>query len=56
MVRSVALLKWDSLILSALVAAFEAYGSALVGITPPEPLSCGAERGAATSNQIAQRG
>jgi hypothetical protein len=38
MVRYLISLKWDSFIRST-VAAFEAYGSALVGITPTEFLA-----------------
>lgn len=56
MVRPVVSPKWDSLILSAIVSAFEAYGSALVGITPSEPLMHGAERSAVPSSQVAQIG
>ena len=36
MVRYLISLKWDGFIRSTVVAAFEAYGSALVGITPLE--------------------
>jgi hypothetical protein len=36
MVRYLVSPKWDNFIRSAVVAAFEAYGSALVGITPLE--------------------
>ena len=36
MVRYLTSLKWDGFIRSTIVAAFEAYGSALVGITPSE--------------------
>jgi hypothetical protein len=56
MARSLVSSKLDSLILSTIVAAFEAYGSALVGITPPEPLSGGAEGAPATSTQAVRRG
>ena len=37
MVRYLISLKCDGFIRSTLIAAFEAYGSALVGITPLEP-------------------
>jgi hypothetical protein len=56
MARSLVSPKWDSLIWSTIVAAFEAYGSALVGITPLEPLSDGTERAPAPSTQAVQRG
>ncbi|MGA8740879.1 MAG: hypothetical protein WB561_06805 [Terracidiphilus sp.] len=36
MVRYLVSLKWDGFIRSTVIAAFEAYGSALVGITPSE--------------------
>jgi hypothetical protein len=36
MVNYLISLKWDGFIRSTVVAAFEAYGSALVGITPSE--------------------
>ena len=37
MVRYLISLNWDGFIRSTILTAFEAYGSALVGITPMEP-------------------
>ena len=37
MVRYLISLNWDGFIRSTILTAFEAYGSALVGITPREP-------------------
>ena len=44
MVRYLISLNWNRLIRSTMIAAFEAYGSALVGIAPQEFSAEGANR------------
>ena len=56
MVRYLISLKWDGFIRSTVVAAFEAYGSALVGITPSELPAVSSTRSSATGPQGVPRG
>lgn len=55
MVRYLVSLEWDGFIRSTVVAAFESYGSALVGITPSE-LPTESLRSSAAHLQPLQRG
>ena len=56
MVRYLVSLKWDGFIRSTVIRAFEAYGSALVGITPSELLADSSDISSAMRSQTAQRG
>jgi hypothetical protein len=56
MVRYLVSLKWDGFIRSTIVAAFEAYGSALIGITPSELPARSSDISSAMRPQTAQRG
>jgi hypothetical protein len=56
MVRYLISLKWDGFIRSTVIRAFEAYGSALVGITPSELPEDSSEESSGTHFIAVQRG
>jgi hypothetical protein len=55
MVRYLASIKWNGLIRAVLVAGFEAYGSALVGISPLELPGENASCNSTTLHQAADK-
>lgn len=56
MVRYLVSLNWNSFIRSTILTAFEAYGSALVGITPMELAADQSRERSHANVQTAQRG
>jgi len=56
MVRYLISLNWDGFIGSTILTAFEAYGSALVGITPSELPADSRQETSAARYQVAPRG
>jgi len=56
MVRYLISLKWDGFMRSSVIRAFEAYGSALVGITPSELPDNSSEESSGTHFRAVQRG
>jgi hypothetical protein len=56
MVSYLVSLDWDGFIRTTIVAAFEAYGSALVGITPSELPADSQDRASAAFSRAGQKG
>lgn len=56
MVRYLISLNWESFFRSTILNAFEAYGAALVGITPFEPAADRSNESARANVKCAQRG
>jgi len=56
MVRYLLSLNWNDFVRSTIIAAFEAYGSALVGIAPLALCAEDANRASKTQLQVAPKG
>ena len=56
MVRYLVSLNWNSFIRSTILTAFEAYGSALVGITPLDLSADRPHESSAPNSQIVRKG